>query len=188
MSWTDRLLSIFKSEAKDVKSGLDSLKGKLDAELTERENRMAATPTEKMDMLQGDIAGNEDRFDQLADEVRAKHGVANAEAEVAATARGETLAERLDSTTSTSDSTTDSAGKASEAGAEPAAAPTVDQAISDAMADAGPDPEAAEAARQEATRERRAAASAAADAKFAAQKEKAEDTLDELRAELGLED
>jgi len=141
----DKLLAVFKSEAKDVKEGLDGLKGKLDDELTKRETEMAATPAERMEMIQSDIDSNKSRLDEIEDDIAGDRANANARAEL----RGDEP----------------EAGKTAAAAA---AAATPGEAISDAMSDAHAVPE-------EPTEPAKTV------------QEAAEDTLDELRAELGLE-
>jgi|GEM_PF-3534263 len=142
----DKLLAVFKSEANDVKEGLDGLKGKLDDELTKREQEMAATPAERMDLIQSDIDANKSRLDEIQDGIAGDQANANANAEL----RGDKP----------------EAGKSAAAEAA-ARASTPGEAISDAMSDA-------HAAPVEPT----------GGAKTV--QEAAEDTLDELRAELGL--
>ncbi len=59
MTWWKKLLSIFKSEAADVKEGLSNVGRSLDAELAKKEAELAATPAERIDMILEEIESND---------------------------------------------------------------------------------------------------------------------------------
>lgn len=147
MAWTDKILAIFRSEAKDVKEGLDGLKGKLDEELTKRETEMAATPTERLGMIEDDIKSGSSRLDEIGEEIAADTAVTKARAD-------------LDSPGGVAESLEDRLARTSDQ--------TPDEAISEALSDAHATPEVP------------------TEPQLTVQ-EQADATLDELRAELGLE-
>ncbi len=69
MSWWKRFMTIFKSEAADVKDGLGKVGESLDAELARKERELAATPEERIDMLLEEQEAQDARFEELTDKV-----------------------------------------------------------------------------------------------------------------------
>ena len=82
MSLWDTVKSFFAREAADVKEGLDGLKDKLDAELTKREREMEATPSERIEMIEGDMAETESVFDRIEADIDGRSASADADEEV----------------------------------------------------------------------------------------------------------
>lgn len=69
MSWWERIVSVFRREASDVKQGLKQVGETLDAELARKERELAASPEERIDMILEDQAVDDQRFDALADRI-----------------------------------------------------------------------------------------------------------------------
>ncbi|NNL46940.1 MAG: hypothetical protein HKO76_01055 [Acidimicrobiia bacterium] len=59
MTWWKDLLRIFKSEASDVKEGLSHVGRSLDSELAKKEAEMAASPSERVDMILDEIESSD---------------------------------------------------------------------------------------------------------------------------------
>ena len=70
MSWWDRIVSVFRREAGDVKEGLERMGETLDAELARKERELAASPEERIDMILEEQAADDQRFDELVDRIR----------------------------------------------------------------------------------------------------------------------
>lgn len=70
MSFWNRLVSIFKSEASDVKEGLSKAGDALSAELDRKQRELDAEPHERVDMLLEDAKEADARFDELEQRVR----------------------------------------------------------------------------------------------------------------------
>lgn len=68
----ESIRSFLRREAADIKDGVDSLREKLDAELTRRERELEATPSERIEMLQSEIDKTDDVFDRLDAEIDAR--------------------------------------------------------------------------------------------------------------------
>lgn len=193
MGLMDKVMKFLSREAADVKDELGTARDKIDAELTRREEKMNATPSERLDMAKADAAANEDRFDQLAGEVREKYhidspaggGAAAADAVDAVSARGEVDDEVVAAVTgeagdasAEADDTSSSAPSDEPAAAEdqadtPSGADPTDQpdpvdidAITEATAEPAPDP---------------------FEARMDKYRQGADDLLDELRGEIEAE-
>lgn len=69
MTWWERVKTIFRREAADVKDGLSEVGKALDAELARKEREQSATPEERIDMILEDQAAGEARFDDLSDRI-----------------------------------------------------------------------------------------------------------------------
>lgn len=193
--FTEKLFSFLKREAKDVKEGLGELGKTLDTELAEREKKLKASPTERIDMLQGEMAATDSRFDEIAKEVNATGATASAAATVSSSG---SLEDRLEAASvdrpvtepesAPTDDVTDTAEASSTEASAPAAAPTEDPAIVEAeVADkttAAAEPEAAKPA-EPAEPDHHLKTDLLAE--HAVMKEQAADKLDELRGELGLD-
>lgn len=67
MGFLDSVKSWFSREAADVKASVDDLEQRFDADLDRKERELAATPEEKIEMLQADTSS-----DDLLAEVQAK--------------------------------------------------------------------------------------------------------------------
>lgn len=74
MSLWDRMLTIFKREAADVKEGLSRTGAKLDAELERKQRELDAEPHERVDMILEDIEDANSRFDELEAKLRKESG------------------------------------------------------------------------------------------------------------------
>lgn len=187
----DSIKKILRSEGADLKDGLDGARDKLDGFLTEKEQERAASPKERMDMIEDDMAATESEFDRIIDKAEGRTHEQTAESELR-----DALGSKPKPATT--------APAAPEAAASPTEIKAADTAAS---ADADVDPAdteraaaeqaaAEKAAAEKAAAEKRAAEEAAkrqaarqaADAKFEEQKAKAGDLLDELRGELGIDD
>lgn len=70
MSLWDRIVSIFKSEAADVKEGMSKAGDALNAELDRKQRELDAEPHERIDMLLEDAEAADERFDELEQRVR----------------------------------------------------------------------------------------------------------------------
>lgn len=70
MTWWDKFKEIVKSEAADARDGLAKLGRTLDDELARKERELAATPSERIDMLLEDVGEEDARFEELEEKVR----------------------------------------------------------------------------------------------------------------------
>ena len=82
MSWWDRFVAIFKSEASDVKEGLGKVGKSIDEELARREQELAASPEERIDMILEEQAAEDARFQELENKVLGHEAQAEATEEV----------------------------------------------------------------------------------------------------------
>lgn len=69
MSWWERIVSVFRREAADVRQGLEHVGKTLDEELARKERELAASPDERIDMILEEQAVENGRFDELADRI-----------------------------------------------------------------------------------------------------------------------
>lgn len=74
MSFWDRLVTIFKREATDVKEGLSKAGATLDAELERKQRELDAEPHERVDMILEDIEAADSRFEELEAKLRKEAG------------------------------------------------------------------------------------------------------------------
>lgn len=117
MGFLDKVTSFLKREAKDVGEGLGKARDKFDTELAKKEREIAATPAERMEMLQDQAAETDARFDEIAADVGADTAKVTADREVsdAVDAHGEVDAEIADAVTVSADeSPSATSGDASE--------------------------------------------------------------------------
>jgi transposase len=70
MKLWDRIVSVFKREAADVKEGLAAAGAALDAELERKQRELDAAPHERIDMLLEDQAEADARFEELEKRLR----------------------------------------------------------------------------------------------------------------------
>lgn len=70
MSLWDRIVSVFKSEAADVKEGLSKAGDALNTELDRKQRELDAEPHERIDMLLEDADEADARFEELEQRVR----------------------------------------------------------------------------------------------------------------------
>lgn len=174
MTFWDKVRSILKSEASDIGDELGKARDSFDATLTRKEEELAASPKERMDMILDDIGDSDSEFDRILDKAEGRTSMAAATEEVRETATGEPMSAVADAATSEpkpQTTTSEPDGVEPEEARDPAAEQAAAQ-------------EAAAIDRQRVLDARRAAA----DAKFEDQKAKADDILDELRGELGIDD
>ena len=82
MSWWNRLVAIFKSEAADVKEGLSKAGDALSAELDRKQGELDAAPHERVEMLVEEAKEQDARFEELERRVREQTSGPAAEAEV----------------------------------------------------------------------------------------------------------
>ena len=82
MALWDSIKGFLKREAADVKDGFEDLRDKFDAELTCREDELAATPSERLDMIKEDIEADGDVFDRIEAKVNERMAAGNAVAEL----------------------------------------------------------------------------------------------------------
>lgn len=186
MTIWDSLKKILKSEAADVGTELGKARDKFDQALTRKEEEMAATPKERMDMILGDIEDSDEKLQAIQDKAEGKTSAATAEAEVAETVRAtkDPLPAATAEVVEAETGTTDDAPASTEVEPESDGTAASTDEISSAIAgDDGPSVDEMVAQRVERDSRR-----AAADAKFEEQKERAGDILDELRGELGIDE
>jgi len=69
MSRWNSLKTILKKEATDAQRGLSSLRDKLDEGLTKREREMQASPSERIETIQGEIEASSSRLDEPEAEI-----------------------------------------------------------------------------------------------------------------------
>lgn len=165
MTIWDSIRKILKSEAADIGDELGKARDKFDEALTRKEEEMAASPKERMDMILDDIEDSDAKLDSIRDKAQGKASQVAAEAEVAEARSG-----------------IDPLPAATAEAVETASDPTEEIASAVSTGDSASVDEMVE---QRIERESRRAA---ADAKFEEQKERAGDILDELRGELGIDD
>ena len=70
MSLWDRIVTIFKREAADVREGLSKAGASLDAELERKQRELDAEPHERVDMILEDIEAADSHFDELEARLR----------------------------------------------------------------------------------------------------------------------
>jgi len=70
MSLWDRIVTVFKREAADVKEGLAKAGATLDAELERKQRELDAEPHERVDMILEDIEAADARFEELEAKLR----------------------------------------------------------------------------------------------------------------------
>lgn len=83
MGLFDKVGSFIKREAEDLEEAAESMKEKLDSELTRREEELAMTPSEKIAALQEQAALTDDKLDAIAGKALGQQAQADAVAEVA---------------------------------------------------------------------------------------------------------
>ena len=66
MTWWNRIVSLFRREAADVKDGLKQVGDTLDSELARKERELAATPEERIEMILDEQAADDARFEELS--------------------------------------------------------------------------------------------------------------------------
>lgn len=84
MGLFDKVGSFLKREAKDLGDAAESAKGKLDQELTNREQELKLTPSEKIAALQQQASSSDERLDAIADKATGRGALADAVEEVGA--------------------------------------------------------------------------------------------------------
>jgi len=72
MAFWESVKAFFQREASDAREGFESLRDKLDTELTRRETELDATPAERLDMIREDIASDGSVFDEIEDKIDAR--------------------------------------------------------------------------------------------------------------------
>jgi len=208
VTFWDKVRSLLKSEASDIGEELGKARDNFDAALTRKEEELAASPKERMDMILDDIGDSDAEFDRILDKAEGRGSMAAATSEVRASATGEEAqpdqeapprpVEPVDDTAASERAAVqdDLAAAVSTGETTPGAETTStsettspgDETSTDAAdvaaAERAAAAEAAAIERQRVIDARRAAA----DAKFAEQKAKADDLLDELRGELGIDE
>lgn len=70
MSWWDRMIAIFKSEAADVKEGLQSAGKKISDELDRKQAELDAEPHERVDMLMEESERADAAFEELEQRIK----------------------------------------------------------------------------------------------------------------------
>lgn len=70
MSWWDRIVAIFKSEAADVKEGFQKAGKALSDELDRKQAELDAEPHERIDMLLEEGKEADSRFEELEDRIK----------------------------------------------------------------------------------------------------------------------
>lgn len=88
MGFLDSLKTWFRSESAEAKDLLGETRGRLETDLDRREADMAASPAERMEQLQEQIAGD-DSFDALRDKVEGRGAKAEAVEELMVDAEAE---------------------------------------------------------------------------------------------------
>ncbi len=71
-SFWESVKSFLHREVADLAAGVDTVRDKLDAELTKREQELEATPSERIAMLQSEMSQTDDVFDRLEAEIEAR--------------------------------------------------------------------------------------------------------------------
>ena len=82
MALWDSVKRFLKREAADVKDGFEDLRDNFEAELTRREDELAAAPSERLDMIKEDIEASADAFDNIEAKVNERMAAGNAVAEL----------------------------------------------------------------------------------------------------------
>lgn len=72
MGLLDSLKAWFRTETADAKDLLDDTRGRLESDLDRREAAAAATPAERMEQLQNEIAAGDDTIDALRDKIEGR--------------------------------------------------------------------------------------------------------------------
>ena len=70
MSWWDRFVAIFKSEAADVKEGLQKAGQTISDELDRKQAELDAEPHERIDMLMEESEQADAAFDELEQRIK----------------------------------------------------------------------------------------------------------------------
>ena len=83
MGLLDSISRWFKNEATDIKSSVDDLEQRLDTDMSRKERELAASPEERLEMIQDEI-GESDSFSAIQDKIDATQGKALADADLAA--------------------------------------------------------------------------------------------------------
>ncbi len=83
MGFLDSLKAWFRTESEEARDLLDSTKSRMEADLDRREAEAAATPSERMEQLQEQIADGDDAFDAIRDKIEGRGLRAEAAEEVA---------------------------------------------------------------------------------------------------------
>ena len=82
MTLWDRIRAVLKSEGSDVADQLGKARDQFDDFLTQKERELEATPKERMDMLTDDIKANDAEFDRIIDKAEGRIHAEDASAEV----------------------------------------------------------------------------------------------------------
>lgn len=165
MTLWDRIRAILKSEGSDVADQLGKARDQFDDFLTQKERELEATPKERMDMLTDDIKANDAEFDRIIDKAEGRIHEEDASREVR-----ESVAEVT--------------GDTAPAATKPV---LTDGAVEVVEVERSDDPDTA--GDEIATRSEPAPPAATQLAPdFDERKAKADDLLDELRGELGIDD
>ncbi|MDH4145845.1 MAG: hypothetical protein OEY23_11850 [Acidimicrobiia bacterium] len=83
MGFLDRLRAVFGREAADVREAWDDLSDSLERDLDRRERELHATPEEKIEILQGQIAANDDAFEAVRSRIEGQQAGAEAREDLA---------------------------------------------------------------------------------------------------------
>ncbi|MEM9565931.1 MAG: hypothetical protein AAGA93_25135 [Actinomycetota bacterium] len=83
MGFLDSLKAWFRTESNEARDLLDTTKSRMEADLDRREAEAAATPAERMEQLQEQIADGGDAFDAIRDKIEGRGLRAQAVEEVA---------------------------------------------------------------------------------------------------------
>lgn len=78
MGFLDRFRSWLATESAEARDLGRDTKHRLEADLEQREAELAASPSEKLDMLQQEIADSDSSFDQLRDRIEGRSAHASA--------------------------------------------------------------------------------------------------------------
>ncbi|NND01782.1 MAG: hypothetical protein HKN91_03265 [Acidimicrobiia bacterium] len=70
MSWWERFVAIFKSEAADVKEGLQKAGKSISDELDRKQAELDAEPHERVDMLMEEADQADKQFEELEDRIK----------------------------------------------------------------------------------------------------------------------
>lgn len=83
MGFLDSLRAWFRTEAEEAKDAARQAKGRLEADLDRREAELRATPEERLEQLQRDIADGDTTFEDLQAKIDGRAAKADATADVA---------------------------------------------------------------------------------------------------------
>ncbi len=83
MGFLDSLRNWFRAEAAEAKDVLDHTRARMETDLDRREAELAASPSEKLEMLQEEISAGDDGFEALRDKIEGRSAKADAVEEVA---------------------------------------------------------------------------------------------------------